>query len=187
MVLKEEILELYNTGAEKNRISGMFLERIRTQELILRHVSESPCTILDVGGGAGIYSFWLHDLGNDVHFIDPVPLHVEQAKSTAIETNRNLKSIKLGDARTLEFEDNIFDAVLLLGPLYHLTDKQERIQSLLEAKRVLKRDGIVFCAGISRFTSLIEGSYDDSEEHDQILDNHSFCQLTLQGNLHIIF
>ena len=178
MLLEDEILEFYNNGAEKNRISGMSLERIRTQELILRHIPEAPCEILDIGGGAGIYSFWLHDLENDVHFIDPVPLHVEQAKNTAIETNRNLKSIKLGDARALEFEDNMFDVVLLLGPLYHLTDKQERIQSLLEAKRVLKRDGIVFCAGISRFTSLIEGFYDDSvadKDFVQIVEQDIAC------------
>lgn len=48
-------------------------------------------------------------------------------------------------------------AVLLLGPLYHLTEREDRIQALREARRILRPDGVLFAAGISRFASAIDG------------------------------
>ena len=69
-----------------------------------------------------------------------------------------MASITLGDARNLDFEDRIADVVLMFGPLYHLVEKKERLEALSEAYRVLKPGGIVFVAGISRFTSALDGS-----------------------------
>lgn len=40
-----------------------------------------------------------------------------------------------------------------MGPLYHLQNKSERIQALNEAKRVLKKGGLLFSVGISKFSS----------------------------------
>ena len=69
-----------------------------------------------------------------------------------------MASISLGDARNLDFEDGIADAVLLFGPLYHLVERKERLEALSEAYRVLNPGGLVFAAGISKFTSAIDGS-----------------------------
>jgi SAM-dependent methyltransferase len=49
------------------------------------------------------------------------------------------------------------DRVLLMGPLYHLQEKAERIQALTEAKRIVKKGGIIFCAAISRYASVLDG------------------------------
>ena len=68
-----------------------------------------------------------------------------------------LASIRQGDSKGLDFESESMDVVLLLGPLYHLPNRPDRIQSLKEARRVLKKDGLVFCAAISRFASLLDG------------------------------
>jgi ubiquinone/menaquinone biosynthesis C-methylase UbiE len=68
-----------------------------------------------------------------------------------------IASCSVGDARQLEFDDEIAEAVLLLGPLYHLIEAQDRIRSLTEAYRVLKPGGYLYAAGISRFASTIDG------------------------------
>jgi SAM-dependent methyltransferase len=48
------------------------------------------------------------------------------------------------------------DAVLLLGPLYHLCEKEERLACLREARRVLRPGGLLWAAGISHFASLFD-------------------------------
>ena len=58
-----------------------------------------------------------------------------------------------GDARKIEKPDNSADMVLLMGPLYHLLEKDERLRVLFEASRVLKPGGILVAAGISKFSS----------------------------------
>ena len=63
----------------------------------------------------------------------------------------------LGDARDLASTGTGYDAVLLLGPLYHLTDRADRVRAFTEAIRVAKPGGVVVAVGISRFASLIDG------------------------------
>ena len=48
--------------------------------------------------------------------------------------------------------------LLLLGPLYHLTKSAERIQALMEARRVVRPGGLVAVALIHRFASLLDGT-----------------------------
>jgi ubiquinone/menaquinone biosynthesis C-methylase UbiE len=63
----------------------------------------------------------------------------------------------VGDACSLVWEDNSADAALLFGPLYHLTDKKDRLHALSEAYRVLKTGGVLMAVGISRFASTFDG------------------------------
>jgi SAM-dependent methyltransferase len=113
--------------------------------------------ILDIGGGPGAYSSWLAGLGHNVRLVDAVPLHIEHARATAQGGSRELFDAKVGDARQVELPSGCMDAVLMLGPLYHLTRKRDRIQSLKEAHRVLRPKGLLFAAAISRYASLIDG------------------------------
>jgi SAM-dependent methyltransferase len=64
---------------------------------------------------------------------------------------------EVGDARKLPVDDASFDAALLLGPLYHLLQREERVAALAEAARAVHPGGLVFAAGISRFASLFDG------------------------------
>jgi SAM-dependent methyltransferase len=112
--------------------------------------------VLDVGGGPGAYATWLADLGYDVHLVDPVPLHVEQAAAAARASRRQF-TVAQGDARNLDEDAGSFDAVLLLGPLYHLIRAEERREALDEARRVLVPGGVVAVAAISRFASIVDG------------------------------
>lgn len=154
-----EILRHYSGIDEASRLqTGWFqLEAERTRELIRRRLVPPPATILDVGGGAGAYACWLASSGYSVHLIDPIPKHVEQAcAASAAQPERPLASIALGDARKLHQADRSIDAVLLLGPLYHLTEPGERLQALREAHRVLRPGGVVWAAAINRFASLLD-------------------------------
>jgi len=149
-----DVISHYTENPEDNRLrSGRGeLEFVRTRELILRHLPAPPEIILDVGGGSGIYSAWLGSLGYDVHLVDMVPGHVVSAGRTP-----GIASATVGDARNLARPNESADAVLLLGPLYHLTERPGRLQALCEARRVLKPGGLLFAAAISRFASLLSG------------------------------
>lgn len=120
------------------------LEFQRTQELIRTHVSGGR--VLDIGGGAGIHSRALMDAGYEVEMIDPVPRHVEQAQAAGVVAS-------VGDARDLPFEDDSFDAAIMLGPLYHLAAVEERVLALREAARVIRPGGAVLAAGLSRYVA----------------------------------
>jgi ubiquinone/menaquinone biosynthesis C-methylase UbiE len=155
-----KIVKYYSDYDEQARLSGSLgqIEFIRTQIIINRYLKSPPATVLDIGGAAGRYSCWLAEEGYEVHLVDPVPRHVEQAKEASrAQPNRPIASCTIGDARELEFEDGTADVVLLLGPLYHLIEAQDRNRALAEAYRTLKSGGYLFAAGISRFASTIDG------------------------------
>lgn len=158
-----EIVEYYNRGFEKDRLFVDYfqLERVRSMEIIKRYLNKQNMNIVDIGGGTGFYSFWLAEQGHNVHLIDLAPKNIEIAIEHSKETGINLNSIKLGDATKLDYNDGSFDIALLFGPLYHLVNKEERIKSLLEAKRVLKQGGVLLCAAISRYATMIDGYFKD--------------------------
>jgi ubiquinone/menaquinone biosynthesis C-methylase UbiE len=157
--LSEEALRHYQDGIELPRLSRGSgpLEFARTQELLVRHLPPAPAVVLDVGGGPGAYASWLSELGYTAHLLDPVPLHIEQALETSQRLSRSLASVDLGDASDLPFEEDTADAVLLLGPLYHLIEAEDRLKASREAFRVLRSGGQVFAVGISRFASVMDG------------------------------
>jgi ubiquinone/menaquinone biosynthesis C-methylase UbiE len=162
--LPREIRRYYARGQEAGRFAGAAgeLELVRTQEILNRHLPPPPSTILDVGGGPGAYATWLAGMGYEVHLLDPVPLHVEQAEQASQKQPEfPIASINLGEARKLSQEDGSIDVVLLLGPLYHLTDANHRRAALSEAYRVLKPGGLLAAAAISRFASTLAGLIDD--------------------------
>lgn len=74
-----------------------------------------------------------------------------------VEPTRRWRVWSGGDARELPWEDDSGDTVLLLGPLYHLTERDERLQALREAYRVLRPRGLAVVAAISRFASTYDG------------------------------
>lgn len=156
--LAPEALQFYAEYDEAGRLfrrDGQ-IERVRTQELISRFLPPAPATIYDIGGGPGVHSLWLAQQGYRVHLLDAVPLHVEQARAASLNQPQTpIASLCVGDARRLPFADSSADAVLILGPLYHLIERADRLAALREAKRVLRPGGVLFAATISRFASFL--------------------------------
>jgi SAM-dependent methyltransferase len=153
------IADYYERAPEEARLKqGSFqLEEARTRDLIQRYAPPPPGTVVDVGGAAGAYALWLAETGYAVHLLDPVPRLVAEAQRLSAAAQRPLVSCGVGDARALDVPAETADVVLLLGPLYHLTDPGDRARSLQEAARVLKPGGRLFAAAISRWASALDG------------------------------
>ncbi len=142
----------YERGEERDRLDSAIgrVEFARTTEIVARHLPTAPVVIADIGGGPGRYAEWLAGLGHRVHHRDVVPLHVAQAR-TAFE-GLDIDTA-LGDATDVDLSDRSVDAVLLLGPLYHLPSRADRLRALAEARRVVRPGGLVFVAAISRWSA----------------------------------
>jgi SAM-dependent methyltransferase len=144
----------YAEARERERLdaSGR-LELVRTLDILERWLPAAPATVYDVGGGPGRYAVALQERGYDVRLLDPVELHVEQSREAGVV------HAETGDARELPWEDATADAVLLLGPLYHLTERDGRVAALREVARVLRPGGLLAAAAISRYAGAYSGLY----------------------------
>lgn len=161
----DHIARFYSSRSERDRLSAGIgrLEAVRTLELLARHLPPAPAVVCDVGGASGFYARGLTERGYAVHLIDLVPAHVEAAR----RERPALASVAVGDARDLPWADQCADVVLLMGPLYHLTQRSDRVRALTEARRVLRRGGMLFGVVIPRWASTLIGMqrgwiYDDA-------------------------
>ncbi|MEU5383936.1 class I SAM-dependent methyltransferase [Kitasatospora cineracea] len=150
--LDPAVLDFYELGQEQQRLADprRSIEYLRTMDVLERHLPPAPARILDIGGGPGRYALALASAGHRVTLLDPVPLHVQQAQAASAAT-RPLEAAHTGDARNLPQPDDSFDAVLLLGPLYHLPNADDRARAWAEAARVLRPGGVAVAAGASRY------------------------------------
>jgi SAM-dependent methyltransferase len=142
----------YGRGGEQDRLShGIgIIEFERTKEIVARHLPSPPAVIADVGGGPGVYALWLASLGYSLHVRDILPMHIDQARAAARAAGLPVEA-EVADARDLDLPSESVDAVLLLGPMYHLPCARDRARCLQEARRILRPDGVVFVAAISRW------------------------------------
>ncbi|MBV9660812.1 MAG: methyltransferase domain-containing protein [Acidimicrobiales bacterium] len=151
-----DVVHHYETIQEEDRIAhGLSqLELFRVQEVLHRHLPPPPASILDVGGATGVHARWLAEEGYSVRIVDISQRHVDKANSDLAELG---VVAEVGDARQLPAADDSYDAVLLFGPLYHLTEHDDRIVALSEGRRITRPSGVIAVAAISRFASLFDG------------------------------
>ena len=166
----EDVVAYYETNVEADRLlhGVSALEFARTKEIVGRFLN-APATVADVGGGVGHYSDWLARSGHRVELVEPVPLHLELARERAGDPPRF--GVHAADARALPFSAESFDAVLLLGPLYHLGEAGERARALREARRVCRPGGVVFAAAISRLAGLLDAVRTGTIADEQVRAN----------------
>ena len=153
-----DVLEHYPLADERARLDTPIgqIELERTKEILLAHLPPPPAVVSDIGGGPGRYALWLAEAGYRVVHRDLVPLHVEQVAADAAARGLDV-STGVADARRLDLADGTVDAVLLLGPLYHLSRRADRLQALREARRILRPGGVAFLAAISRWAPRLHG------------------------------
>lgn len=155
---RSDLEAYYARGLEADRLvsdgPGM-LEFVRTVEIIERRLPTAPAVVADIGGGPGRYTAWLAGLGYEVEHRDLIPAHVEQARA-GVNGAATVRA-RVGDALDLDLADASVDAVLLLGPLYHLRRRADRISALREAMRIVRPGGPVFIAAISRWAPRLDG------------------------------
>lgn len=138
---EENLIKYYNKFNEEKRLKTRHgnLEFVTTMRYILEYLKKGD-KIIDIGAGSGFYSKALSDLGYEVTAVELVKHNVRKIESLGIKAiQANALDLKI-------LPDNTFDITLLLGPMYHLISDHELITALREAKRITKKNGIIFVA-----------------------------------------
>ena len=136
-----------------------------TRRYLLRFIQEGA-TVADIGTGVGHYSELLSSRGSKIHLVDVAPRLLEAAKVRLTNAGlaEQILSVTHASATSLSFiAENSCDAVLMLGPFYHLSLPEERWQAAMEARRILRKGGLLFAAGINRMT-MLDWIYKDGAE-----------------------
>ena len=156
----DKLIKYYNKFCEDKRLNSRHgqVEFAVTMEWLLKYFRQYNIkTILDVGAGTGRYSLALKELGF-------LPTAVELVKYNLGIMKTKSKDIPAfeGNATNLKrFADSSFDAVLLFGPMYHLLSYEEKLQALNEARRVVKKGGLIFISYLMADYALIVHGFRD--------------------------
>lgn len=150
----EEIAGYYHRMPEHEweRMDRHRTEFAVTLRALEEHLPPPPARILDCGGGPGRFAIELAQRGYQVTLFDLSAGNLKLAREKAVQAGVELVAFEQGTANDLSrFPDKAFDAVLLLGPLYHMLEEHERRETLRECYRVLQPGGLFFAAFISRY------------------------------------
>ncbi|MBN1874490.1 MAG: methyltransferase domain-containing protein [Anaerolineae bacterium] len=151
---QEAIQALYaqDTLREWERMERHSTEFAVTLRALAEYLPPAPARVLDCGGGPGRYAIELTRRGYAVTLFDLTPELLALAEKKAVEAGIALAGYEQGTATDLSrFPDASFDAVLVMGPLYHLLEAADRRQVAAEAYRVVRPGGIVALAFITRY------------------------------------
>ena len=157
---EHKLNEYYNKFNEDKRLSRRhgiveFETTIKYINYYLKKFNNPK--ILDIGAGTGKYSIYYANKNYDVTAIELVKHNL-----MVIKKRSNLVKSFLGNAKDLsKWPDETFDVVLLFGPMYHLISFQEKLQALLEAKRVTKRNGLIFISYYMNEYAIIKHGFID--------------------------
>lgn len=142
----EIIINHYNNYDEENRLTSKshLPEYLTTMKYIEKYLKPNS-RILEIGAGTGRYSIALAEKGYTVDAVELVPHNIEILKKK-VKSNHKI-NIYEGDACELNFlDDNTYDMVLLLGPMYHLFNDADKHEAMSEAIRVAKHGGVIYAA-----------------------------------------
>ena len=138
----------YNSYDEEGRLLSRHgsVEYITTQKYIHEALGgNKQKRILEVGAGTGRYSVALAKEGYSVVALELIERTLSILKSKLTGDDR-LQALQ-GNALDLSrFADDSFDLTLVLGPMYHLYTKDEKLRALSEAVRVTKTGGFIMVA-----------------------------------------
>lgn len=146
MQQKDYLKEYYERYDENNRLLSKHgqIEFITTMKYVNRYLKTND-KILEIGAATGRYSHHIAQRGYCVDAIELVDHNIDLFKKNTFE-NENV-TITKGNALNLDFiDDNTYDITMLLGPMYHLYNIEDKVKALSEAIRVTKKNGIVFVA-----------------------------------------
>ena len=97
-------------------------------------------SVCDIGGGPGRYTIELARRGYQVTLFDISEEELKLARTQLEQSGVEAQQIVNGDARHLsQFIPGKFDAALLMGPMYHVINEEERHQILDQLKDFLTR------------------------------------------------
>lgn len=167
----------YNSYDEDGRLllqRGQ-VEYITTQKYIHEYLRDVDAgSILEIGAGTGRYSVSLAKEGYKVTAVELIEHNIEILKSKLDGTETI--SVLQGNAVDLSaLSDNTFDMTLLLGPMYHLYSKEEKIRALSEAVRVTKPKGYILVAYCMNEATIIQFVFEQNRLHE-VMDQHMLTE-----------
>jgi|SRR5688572_16116414 len=189
--MSRSVKDYYNKNAkmESERLDGGLckIEFASTLGLIDRYFPKQG-RVCDIGGGPGRYSIELLRRGYQVTLFDISEEEIRLAEKQLERLGLQAEQLLVGDARDLSrFASESFDAALLLGPMYHVIDAQERAAILRELKRLLKPGGIAIIAYLNSWGLMRTGIVDFPDWYRDIatlrsmLKEHTFAAQALSG------
>jgi ubiquinone/menaquinone biosynthesis C-methylase UbiE len=178
-----------NPHKEKTRLTRSAYDTIEseiTRRFLSKHLKPQS-RIAEIGCGAGHYSTWLLK-NHKVHLVDLSSelLKLAESEIEKSQLNANVLGVSKSDARDLKgLEDGTFDATLVMGPLYHLINEEDRIKCLAEANRITKKGGLILSAIINRVCPFLNMMHmhteqlalelsEDTEEMQRILTSGQY-------------
>jgi S-adenosylmethionine-dependent methyltransferase len=127
-----------------------------TWKILEAYLPSPPARVLDCGGGPGRYAILLAQRGYDVTLFDLSSNNLTFAQQQAQAAGVTIQAYDLGDATDLSrYANESYNAILMMGPLYHLLELEQRQRALEEAWRVLLPGGVLFAAFINRYAGHI--------------------------------
>ncbi|MBR3961965.1 MAG: class I SAM-dependent methyltransferase [Oscillospiraceae bacterium] len=159
----EQINRTYDIFDEEHRLSSKAarVEFLTTVKYIEKYL-EPGMKILDIGAGAGEYSLYFAEKGYEVSALELADNNVA-AFRRRIRPEHKIELIQGNAVDLSRYPDNYFDIVLMFGPLYHLHSEEDRQKAIAEAKRVAKKDAVLFFAFIGNDMIFItELNYDSN-------------------------
>ncbi|MBP1991888.1 ubiquinone/menaquinone biosynthesis C-methylase UbiE [Paenibacillus eucommiae] len=151
------VIDYYSRFDEWGRLEREPLEFTINWHYMNKYLPQSG-KVLDNGAGPGKYAMELAKLGYEVTLSDLTPKLVETAREKAAELGleERFNGFHVLNATHLDgIPDESYDASLMLGPLYHLQQEEERMAAVKELYRVTKKNGIVFAAFQTRLRMLL--------------------------------
>lgn len=171
----EEYYNKFNEDKRLNTRRGQ-VEFITNMKYIHKYLKKGD-KILDIGAGTGKYSLSLDKEGYEVTAVELVKRNIQIIN----KKNPHLETI-LGNALDLSMiKDNTYDVVLLFGPMYHLKKREDQIKALAEAKRLTKKEGIIFVSYCMNDYAIIthgfiEGNIQENIQNQQINQNFKILE-----------
>lgn len=149
----ENVQKFYDETVESEweRLDRHYVEHELTKRYLKRYINPTD-KVLDLGGGPGKYALHLSELGCDVTLADLSPKNVAFGLNKAKELNLPLEGMCVDSRDLSSIGDDQFDHVICMGPMYHLADEKDRIQTIAECMRVLRPGGTLFVAFVSSYS-----------------------------------
>ena len=175
--MKENLERYYAVFDEERRLlsqSGQ-VEYLTTMKYIRESLEgNKDKRILEIGAGTGRYCITLAQEGYQVDAIELTEHNLQILKSKL--TSEEKLHVVQGDALDLSgYKDSTFDLTLILGPLYHLGNKEDKRRVLQEALRVTKEQGIVMAAYCLNDAVVIQERFVRKNLLDKDVDNKFHC------------
>lgn len=142
---KHKVIEAYSKANESQRASlaGEFgMEFIYTKKIMKEYIDINK-KVVEVGCGGGYYGLHFADKCYSYHGIDLTPFNIQVFQEKIDELELSNVSTDIGDATNLiKIEDESYDVVMCLGPMYHL-NREDRYRCISECRRICKVNGII--------------------------------------------